>query len=49
MTARQDAVLVIGGLRARRGHEPKLLGVAQWFAIGLAVGVVLLEAPRLIL
>lgn len=43
------AVLVIGGLRARRGHEPKLLGVAQWFAIGLAVGVVLLEAPRLIL
>ena len=44
------AVLVIGGLRAsRQRSEPKLVGVAQWFAIGLAMGVVLLEAPRLIL
>ena len=43
------AVLVIGGIRtARRGREPKLVGVAQWFAMGLAVGVVLLEAPRLL-
>ena len=43
------AVLVIGGLRAaRRGHEPRLVGVARWFAIGLAMGVVLLEAPRLV-
>ena len=44
------AVLVIGGLRAsRQRSEPKLVGVAQWFAIGLAMGVVLLETPRLIL
>lgn len=44
------ALLVIGGIgAARRGREPKLVGVAQWFAVGLAMGVVLLEAPRLLL
>lgn len=42
------ALLIIGGIRAaRHGREPRLLGVARWFAIGLAMGVVLLEAPRL--
>lgn len=44
------AVLVIGGIgAARHGREPRLLGVARWFAIGLATGVVLLESPRLLL
>src|SRR5699024_9955435 len=43
------AVLVVGGVRAaRHGREPRLLGAFQWFAVGLAVGVVLLEAPRLL-
>lgn len=42
-------LLVVGGIgAARRGQEPRLIGVAQWFAIGLAVGVVLLEASRLL-
>lgn len=43
------ALLVIGGIgAARQGREPRLIGVAQWFAIGLAMGVVLLEVPRLL-
>nr|AOH35415.1 hypothetical protein BGP89_02785 [Luteimonas sp. JM171] len=43
-------LLVVGGIgAARRGQEPRLVGVAQWFAIGMATGVVLLELQRLFL
>ena len=43
------AVLVAGGVRAARtGREPKLLVATRWFAVGLAMGIVLLEAPRLL-
>ena len=44
------AVLLAGGVRAARtGREPRLIVATQWFAAGLAMGVVLLEAPRLLL
>lgn len=44
------AVLVVGGVRAARtGREPQLLVATQWFAVGLAAGIVLVEAQRLLL
>ncbi|MEN1926439.1 hypothetical protein WCE55_13160 [Luteimonas sp. MJ293] len=43
------AVLVIGGVgAARKGKEPKLLGALQWFAVGMAAAVVLVEIPCLL-
>lgn len=43
------AVLVVGGIgAARRGREPKLLGAVQWFAVGMAAAVLLVEIPCLL-